>query len=108
MPFIKYAARPESLGEGREARDAAVHPDTGAWIAEVDAALKDENVTDEKEHAATVEAARAYELANPPQAIEPPPAQPSPLERLNARIDAIVSLNHLVGHEQAPPIEGVR
>ena len=95
MPFIKYHAQPDAIGEGREARDAAVHPDTGVWVAEVDAAVAGENVTDEKEHTATVEAARAHELANPPQSVEPRPI-PSPVARLEARIDAIVRLNKLI------------
>ena len=105
MPFIKYPAQPDALGEGREARDAAVHPDTGAWVAEVDAVLKGENVTDEKEHAATVEAARAYELANPPQTIETP-QPPSPLDRLSWRVSEIVRMNNLIEQEPPPPVAG--
>jgi len=105
MPYIKYASAPASIGTGREARYAAVHPDTGVWIAEVDVAVAGENVTDAKEHAATVSAAEAYALANHPQDIETPPPMPSPLESMSERIDQIVALNKLIDADVVPPME---
>lgn len=101
MPFIKYPSQPETLGEGREARDAAVHPDTGVWVAEVDVALPGESVVDEKQHADVVAAAMAD--AETPKDSDPVIHAPSPFERLSWRVDEIVRLNGLKDSDDAPP-----
>ena len=107
MPYIKYPSLPDSLGDGREARDAAVHPATGAWVAEVDSVAPGENAVDAKEHADTVAAAEAYAVANPRVDIIAD-APPSAVERLAWRISEIVRLNKLIESDSPPPMEARR
>jgi len=95
MAYIRYAAAPDSIGVGRQARHVSYEEDTGAsWVAEVDEVRAGEEEITAGDYFIAVETNRLHNATIPapePAAPTPPPG-PTLAERvalLESRVAAV-------------------